>query len=237
MKPLRMVAVACIWAAILGVFVLPVGAVPLTITLTETPECDASSLLVFMVDELGTGGFPPDERITVSFTPTLSVACPMDDDAIPNMLVTMTNLTGRRFREVHYVADPETTISNEDFLINGESAFRIDAVGVNTPLVSESGGANGLFEPGETWEFIIDDYENSFFLDPSLMSSIGVGSDSAGLGDGSTGSIIALQVDPFEPPGGGVIPEPASVLLVCLGLIALLGARHGYAHRSVRART
>jgi hypothetical protein len=135
--------------------------------------------------------------------------------------VQIINLNPFTFFDVHYVADPGnavvpgTTIGNEDGLVNAGQAFRIDKVGVNTPLLSESINNNGLFEPGESWRFIIDDYQNALGLPPDAFLSIGVGASSPG--GPSTGSIIAL------------IPEPASLGLAALAIPAL--ARRGRRQR------
>ena len=62
-----------------------------------------------------------------------------------------------------YVADfPDTRITNWDGSVNGSLAFKIDNVGINQPLIGESINVNGIFEPGEIWDFIIDGYQNNF---------------------------------------------------------------------------
>ena len=81
--------------------------------------------------------------------------------------------------------------------------FRIDTLGVNTPLVSESFTANGIWEAGEIWEFVIQDYGHPV-LPPSAIDSIGLGS----LDPPSSGSIIA-------------VPEPSPLLLGFAGLLSL----------------
>jgi hypothetical protein len=140
----------------------------------------------------------------------------------PDEVVNMTNLTSTDFQEVWYVADPETSLTNWDGLVNGEEAFRIDSQindpgGINHPLMYESMVYDGVFQAGETWEFIIQDYFNALGLAASLLDSCAggppctsglVGSLSAG-GPPSSGSIIAL------------IPEPSTALLFGLGLTAL----------------
>lgn len=159
-----------------------------------------------VVDELGWNPpFPQDETITsgdieVTFTPCLENE---DNPGIPNILVNITNLTGRAWRDVWYVADPETTLQNYDGLVNGELAFKIDDVGANIPLVSESMNPDKIFEIGETWEFVIQDYVNINQLPASLFGTIGVGGQSGGDRD-SSGSII-------------VIPEPMTLALLALG--------------------
>ena len=107
---------------------------------------------------------------------------------------------------VWYVSDPETSLSNFDGLIQGEEAFRIDFVGVNTPLVFESMTPDGIFEAGETWDFIIDDYFNSLGLAADDFFSPGaVGIFSPG--GPSSGSIIATAV-----------PEPGTLSLLVLAV-------------------
>ncbi|MBA7694134.1 hypothetical protein ES703_102741 [subsurface metagenome] len=115
-------------------------------------------------------------------------------------------MTGKVWTDLWYVADPETALTNDDGWINGELAFKIDAVGVNTPLVWESVAFDGIFIPGETWEFIIQNYTNQLGLAPSLLGSIGVPSSPDTI---STGSIIA-------------IPAPGAILLGSLG-VGLVG--------------
>ncbi len=121
-------------------------------------------------------------------------------------------LTPTAWTEVWYVADPSATtiISNFDgvvdmapALVDPGHAFLIDTVGFNKPLIFESGPVNGIWDPGETWHFIIDDYMNFFGAPASAFDSIGVASASAG-SPPSSGSIIA-------------IPEPASLAMLALG--------------------
>ncbi len=197
------------------------AAVPTFVQSQETPHCDVLMPLSF-VDELGRPNvFPAGERIDSVFGQTTLSACPSHDDpTIPNVTVAITNLNTFTFFDLHYVADPMnaaglpgTSIGNEDGLVNAGQAFRIDNVGVNKPLLSESINPNLLFEPGEVWRFIIDDYVNTAGLGADAFFSIGVGAASPG--GPSSGSIIAL------------IPEPASLGLAALALPALLRRRRG----------
>ncbi len=183
----------------------------------NTPSQDVLSLPSSLVDELGLGSstgpdfpFPSDEEITAMAEETELYACAEnpDDPSIPNYLISMTNLTGRDWECVWYVADPETSIRNDDGLINNCLAFKIDNVGINQPLVFESISADGIFQAGETWEFILQDYQNSLGLAPDLFGSIGVGIGSGGDAI-SSGSIIA-------------IPEPVTVVLLLLGIATLV---------------
>jgi len=171
--------------------------------------------------ELG-DGFPVEEKISSSHSETTYRPCNEnpDDPMIPNIEVSITNLSGRSWEKLEYVADPETSIQNYDeWRVNCEEAFLIDNVGANTPLRSESLTANLIFEPGETWVFVIQDYVNSLggpatpFDSYDATNNVGqVGNQSAGWTP-STGSIIAC------------VPEPASLTLLALGGLALLRRR------------
>jgi hypothetical protein len=187
-------------ALVVGAMSAPASAILITITPIETPPCDVLTLPQ-IVHELGNAPFPPDELIASTATFTELSACPLMDSAtIPNALVVMTNLTTTFWRDVHYVADaPTTMISNEDGLVTGGQAFRIDTVGVNRPLVFESIGADGIFAPGETWHFIVQDYVNAFAMPASLFGSVGAVGAASGGDPFSSGSIIALEV---PGPGG-----------------------------------
>lgn len=163
-----------------------------------------------MVDELGVG-FPSDELIRAQDDPTELVACAgAESPNIPNAIVEITNLTQRRFTELWYVSDPETMISNSDGFVNNERAFRIDTAGVNRPLIFESGPVNGVFDPGEVWQFIIDDYLNMLGLPASAMSSQGLVGSLSGMDQMSSGSIIAVP----EPGTGGILVWGLVVMLV-----------------------
>lgn len=160
------------------------------------------------VHELGNPTLFPKEELILSSDEGITehIPCPeLDNPQIPNVVVSITNLTDESWAEVWYVADPETYLTNHDGWVNGELAFKIDNIGQNTPLLSESMNSNLVFEPGETWTFAIQDYINMFGLQPSLLGSIGVGFSSVG-DQLSSGSIIAIPV-----------PAPGAILLVGIG--------------------
>ena len=208
-------------------------AVPTTVVHVDDPNCD----FLFVPNEVHELGIAPtfttfpDELIVATDTSTPFAACPSDDPLVPNALVVMTNTTGIAWADVWYVADPPapagavgTTISNFDgfvldplFIILPGLAFKIDAAGFNTPLISESIALDGIFEPGETWVFVIDDYVNTGGLAASLFDSLGVAGSSFG-GPLSSGSIIAVP-----------IPEPSTVILAAIGLVGL--AAYGWRRR------
>jgi len=188
---------------------LGASAVPTTVTAVDTPPCDPL-VVPTLVDELGTGAFPPGEQISSYTFTTNLVACTATENPVTtNVILGITNFNTISFTDLWYVADPETTLSNVDGTVNGMLAFKIDAVGVNTPLIPSVATADGIFAPGETWEFIIQDYANPF-LPASALSSIGVPSVEPLPPFLSSGSIIARP-----------IPEPGTAALIGLGLIAL----------------
>ena len=175
-------------------------------------------------DELGLG-FPPDELISSDWYDTTETACseyPHDRPDIPNVVVKITNLTTRNFPDVWYVGDysdtiglNDTTLTNYDGWVNGGYAFKIDRQGVNRPLVAESyAPANEIFEAGETWEFIIQDYSNMWNLAPSALGSVGVGWASG-------------FPEMAQSSGSIVVPEPATMSLLGLGGLALLRRKRG----------
>jgi len=215
-------------------------AVPTLISSSDAPSCDPLSLPVD-ADELGTNPplvgppFPADEEILSSFfSPDLSPPCPSAPDGPdPNPAVGITNTVSppQSFFDVYYVADPDTSISNIDGFVDGFPAFRIDAVGINTPLLSESLTPDGIFEPGELWLFVIQDFINFGGATAESFNSIGVGGPSSGSGLGDSSGSIIVFVD--HSVGGTVLPIDTTALLVAgaqtttswliLGIVAAVG--------------
>ncbi len=192
----------------LGISASTVLAFPVSVSHQDlVGSCD-TLVVPTNVDELGVNGFPPNETITASDQGITTLACPTNaNPSTQSTQVTITNLTGRSFTNLWYVADPETTFTNIDGQVNNEHAFKIDFVGLNKPLINESINFNGIFEPLEVWDFVIDDYFNTFGLPASQLDSVGlVGGGS--IGDSiSSASIIAMP-----------IPEPAAWILFTPGL-------------------
>ena len=163
----------------------------------------------------GAAPFPQNELIGSYYYNTQTfqyVPCAQNPDNpnILNPVVGIINLTSITWTNVWYVADLQAggppPIANDDGWVNGALAFKIDNIGLNTPLVFESLIPNNIFEPGEVWEFVIQDYVNLNGLAPSAFFTVGVPS---GPDQISSGSIIA-------------IPAPGAILLGSLG-VGLVG--------------
>lgn len=212
---------------------LPAAGVPLEVYSIDGPQDPL--LLNGYVHELGEFVFPPDEAVTSVWIYTDQTACldGSDNPMIPNVEVSMTNLTSIDWYDVHYVSDlvipnnthpangnpvPGALISNFDGWIGNaglddhEEAFRIDSIGINTPLVFESLIFDNIFQAGEMWNFIIQDYILPLEEPPTPFDSVGIASLSTGWPP-STGSIVA------------VIPEPATIGLLALGCLVLVRSR------------
>jgi len=204
----------------------------------DTPTCDTLVMPVGDYEELGTVHPIPDELIssfvvgTTVFTP-----CPASAGGAPEVIVSMTNLTPHTWGEVWYFGDkgPGTAglslLSNVDGIDSGLNlVFKIDSVGANKPLISESSIVDDKWQPGETWEFVIQDYSLSVATAADFGTLL-VGAGSASFIDGSTASILALIDD--TPVGGTSLPIDTTALLVAgaqttapwllLGVIAAVG--------------
>lgn len=170
----------------------------------------------------------------------------LDDPSTDNAVVTITNDAvdgngdGIFFYPVWYVGNMVTELSNSDGSARNAASefgltFRIDnescaspaseanpAPGLNNngmrnnPLLSESMTQDCIFEPGEVWEFIIQDYDHPDGLPADAINSINVPiskTDAANkdingnLIFASSGNIISLEKEAFC--GDGYV-EPAN---------------------------
>jgi len=197
------------------VWVVPAAAVPVDVYSEDGPQDPL--FIDGWVHEIG-DGFPLGEQIQSAWWDTTLTACwdGSDDPGWSNVMVEITNIDVPGDPYLWYVADPETTITNFDGRIgnagmgDAEEAFKIDSVGINRPLVSESMIADDRFQIGETWQFIIQDFSNALGGPPAPFDSLGIASMSGGFPP-STGSIIT--------------PEPATLALLGLGAVATLVRR------------
>ena len=224
---LRNFSIFFVAIALLTLIINPALAVPKQVVHVNTPDCDPL-FIPTDVHEIGNFvEFPPDEALDATIIgPAPIIPCPLNnDDLLPDILVDIRNMTGKVWQEVWYVADDETTITNFDGEANEvgfpplQEAFRIDNIisdpgGSHHPLVSESMTPDGIWEIGESWQFVLQDYSNILNLPADAITSIGVGSASGTPATGiidSSGSIIAVE-----------IPEPTTLLLGSLAITGLL---------------
>ena len=212
---------------LVSLFSSPTFAVPVRVKSDDLDTCD-KLFVPEASDELGigssggtagiTGPFPKDEEISArSFEEIYPVCQQTDNPDMVDSFVEITNLTepNRSFKALWYVGNPNTFLSNVDGMVfqlghedyGAGKAFRIDREGLNKPLLSESINPNGIFEPGETWRFVIQDFVSGGPAGAAAdLASIGVAGASL-LGGDSSGSIIGIPV-----------PEPASFGLMFLGM-------------------
>jgi len=182
------------------------------------------------VDEIGQGlltgaaidfPFPDFEELTSGGPFPVSPSCISEKLGGVDFGISITNevVPPAAFPFVWYIADVDTTITNYDgfadsgmnFMFFIDSSDSPGGCGINCPLVFESMTSDGIWEPGETWDIVLQDFSSP--ATPEFLNSIGVGFASTGSSPGeSSGSIV---VEPFGGPvGGAVLPIDSTALLV-----------------------
>jgi len=205
---------------------------PITITPgVDSGRCDSTPPPT-SAHELGVG-FPPTQLIGVDPNKenggSTNSACPLFDGSDFNTEIEIVNLSLVSYHTVWYVGDPAdstfaaTFFTNSDYTLSGDGggpvpAFKIDREasdpgGKNHPLIFESMTQDGIFEPGETWRFIIQDFSSP--LAASRLASPMVPSSDEGNSVLSSGSIIAVPVsDGGQFVGGEIIPLDTTMILL-----------------------
>ena len=203
-----------------------VFAVPISLEIAVNPAGGCDPVVVpSNMHELGVPAtFPANESIGVAVVQTDLSACPADDNAqVPNWRVSISNFTGTAWTDLFFVeAGPAKHSNHDDQLINVANAFRIDAVGNNQPLILESLNPNGIFDVGEVWNFIVQDYQYlPVFQQPGNFNTPGL----VGVMDPQD-SIVARQV-----------PEPSTFLLGAAGVLLIMSLRRTSTITHLRPKT
>jgi hypothetical protein len=221
-QSLKNVLIAAAAVAISGATIA--GANPVAGQFVNDSRGDAIADLM-LVREIGDAQlFPIGDAIFYHDHRAISPVGVADDGIANDWTVHMTNVSGQAFTNLFFVADVGATIGNADGTIEDtigapgvrSDAFRIDSLGTNPNLLMESILADGIFQPGEEWEFAVTNFgtgSNSF---PPALISPGVFSGSSPMQSlGGTNSSIL----------GVVVPEPSTLSIFALMALASLRRR------------
>ena len=223
----KLTAVACLaLGALTG---RPADAVPVSGQFHDDGRCDALPDQL-IPRELGDVVTFPVNSAFAYHDHRYHIAVGVPDDGIANdWSVHLTNLSGQAWRDLYFVADGGATIGNADGKVEDllgapgapADAFRIDALGVNANLIMESIAADGIFQAGEEWEFVVTNFGTGLNSLPPELKTPGVFAGSSPLGQtAGNASILAAPV-----------PEPMTV-----GPLLFAGAALLMRHRPAKPR-
>lgn len=180
------------------------GAVPISGTFTDDARGDALPDQP-LAQELGDVLIFPAASAIAYHDHRYNLTIGVPDDGIANdWTVHMENVSGQAWKDLYFVADLGATIGNADGRVADLlgpanvfcDAFHIDAAGANANLLSESLTADGIFEPGEEWEFAVSNFNTGLnSLAPTLITpGLFAGSSPIGGIGGNNASILASPV-------------------------------------------
>jgi len=191
-------------------------------TAFDDPRCDPLPQ-IDLRHELGEAPlFPILELIESSSAQTAQTVCVGDDGIANDWEVRILNTSPVAWKDMMFVVDAGNFVGNADGVVFdggaagiATDAFLIDPFGANANLLFESGIANVIFEPGETWVFLVTNFMAPGFPAPTPFDTLGIGGFSAPIAL-STASIVANQVP---------IPAAAWLFGSALGLLGWVRRR------------
>jgi hypothetical protein len=203
----------------------------------EDPRCDvlANQLLT---NELGDVAMFPAVEAIAYHDHRASFFTGVPDDGIANdWTVHITNVSGQAWTNLCFVADLGATIGNADGRVEDTlgapgvftDAFGVDSTGVNAPLYHENMVADGIFQPGEEWEFAVTNFGTGQTSTPPVIISPGVFAGSSPLG--AMGGLTSGNASLLAVP----VPEPSHLAVLGLATAALLIRRRRGPRQSRRA--
>jgi hypothetical protein len=197
---------------------------PVTGHYAEDARCDTVPSQM-LSHELGDVALFPVSEAFHYHTHRHSTTVGVPDDGIANdWTVHLENVSGQSWTNLFFVADVGATIGNADGRLEDVlgapgvmvDAFLIDANGTNRNLLSESIADDGIFQPGEAWEFAVSNFGTGVNSRPPMLTTPGVfaGSSPLSVSDGNS-SILAAPI----------VPEPSSLGLLIFGIVTVLTRR------------
>jgi hypothetical protein len=201
------------------------SATPITGLFLDDVRCDVVSPTLLR-DELGNvPPFPVNEGIAFQSSAVNFTVCVANDGVANDWLVKITNTSGIAYRDLFFVCDLTGTVGNADGVVEDvvgapgvfTDAFRIDGTvtpGANSNLLFESGLADEIFSPNESWGFAVSNFNPSngggagtppIFITPGAFAG-------SALASAGNASILATPV-----------PEPGKAgLMLAIGAFFLM---------------